>query len=69
MSKPSLFRSPSTNTEILRKTKSGNPDAMDLNRENVGQYVLTSLSLELDHMCLPSTEVCKLCWTVVCGGG
>lgn len=55
--------------EMLHKMKSCNLDAIKLSRENVGQYLLTSLSLDIDRMSLPSTEVCKLYWTVVCCEG
>lgn len=56
----------SLTTEILHKMKSGNPDAIKPSRENVGQYLLTSLSLHIDGMWLLSTEVCKLNWDAVC---
>jgi len=69
VSKSSIFRSSYSNIELLRKTKSGHLEAIKLNRENVGQYLLTSLSLEVDHMGLPLAEVCKLYWTVACGEG
>lgn len=59
----------SLTTEILHKMKSGNLDAIKLSRENVGQYLLTSLSLDIDGMWLLSTEVCKLYWVVVCCEG
>lgn len=59
----------SLTTEILRKMKSGSLDAIKLSRENVGQYLLTLLSLDTGRMWLPSTEVCKLCWAAMCCEG
>lgn len=40
----------SLTAEILRKMVSGNLDAIKLSRENVGQYLLTSLSLDIDRV-------------------